>query len=328
VEKKSVGRGAPSGNKSARAFTLIELLVCIVIVGLLLALLLPGVQMIRETSRKVHCRSNLKQIGIAIASYESAHQMFPPGASYGASMHVILLPYLDLTALYEAYDFIKRDDGALRTVEIPLYRCPSDPAPPALPQGVTADVATNYAGNSGTGVLKYGYNGMFRHISPESPPRRDGPIRPADVRDGMSNTAAVCEILHADGSSARLRVNWNTPVTFPEPDLLDDFAEYCAGIPPIPSDYGWQGATRSRGVPWTFGDVTYTMYNHVLGPNQPSCYNGTDVQTAIASAGSAHNGGVNVLYADGHLEFVSSSTDLRLWRDIGSRVESDLILSP
>src|SRR5258708_3210318 len=151
LTKKRLVRFRPPPADAAPAFTLVELVVCIAIIGVLLALLLPAVQMTREASRKTQCRSNLRQIGTAIAAYESMHQMFPPGGSYGASMHVTLLPFLDNKALYDRYDFIKRDDSAVRTVKIPLYICPSDPAPPIWPLGTTGEVATNYAGNSGTG---------------------------------------------------------------------------------------------------------------------------------------------------------------------------------
>ncbi len=171
---------------------------------------------------------------------------------------------------------------------------------------------------------------MFRHLARQSPspPWQDGPIRAIDVFDGLSNTAAVSEILHADGTSSRLRVNWNTPRTFPTANDYDAFTSYCAAIPPVPADFGWQGAVNVRGLPWTRGDIGHGMYNHALGPNQPSCYNGTLVQTAIISAGSAHTGGVNVLYGDGHLSFVASAVDLNTWRNLGSRIAFDPVTSP
>jgi prepilin-type N-terminal cleavage/methylation domain-containing protein/prepilin-type processing-associated H-X9-DG protein len=306
-----------------RGVTILELLVVVTIIGLLLALILPAVSVSRETARKAECMSHLKQIGVAIAAYESLHGMFPPGGSYGASMHVSLLPFLGQKALYDRYDFIKRDDTSVRTVVVPLYLCPSDPAPNAWMYGGRVDATTSYAGNSGTGVMKYGYNGMFRHISAGGKFERDGPIRAADVFDGLSNTAAVSEILHGDGSNARLRVNWNTPKEF-SPEEFNEFAKYCSAIPPIPVDYGWKGVAWARGVPWTMGEIGFTMYNHILQPNEPSCYNQTSVQSAIASAGSAHTAGVNVLFGDGRVNFVANNVDLDVWREFGSRVGSDL----
>jgi prepilin-type processing-associated H-X9-DG protein len=311
-------------TNARRGLSQIEVVITVAIIALLVALLVPAVQSSRAASRKIQCAANLRQIGIAIGAYESAHQMFPPGGSYGASMHVSLLPFIDQKNLFDRYDFVNRDDSAVRIQVVSLYLCPSDSAPQTWPFRTPGEAATSYAGNSGTGVMKYGYNGMFRHISAASPPLRDGPIRAADVRHGLSNTAAVSEILHGDGTMARLRVNWNTPQAFPEPDGYDDFAAECSGIPRMPADFGWMGDIQARGLPWTYGDIGRTMYNHVLGPNQPSCYNGTFVQTGIVSAGSAHAGGVNVLLADGHVVFISDSVDLFVWRDLGSRVASDI----
>ncbi|MBS0265798.1 MAG: DUF1559 domain-containing protein [Planctomycetes bacterium] len=305
-----------------------ELVVCIAILGILAALLVPAMQTSREGARKMQCASNLRQIGIAVGAYESTHGMFPPGGSYGASMHVVLLPFLEQAELFQAYNFVKRDDKALRNVELPIFLCPSESAPAVSSAALPGQVATSYAGNAGTGVLKYGYNGLFRHISPAGPPRRDGPIRARDVVDGLSNTAAVSEILYGDGTFARLRTSWNTPAVYREPHQLDEFASNCAAIPQFPRDFGWQGDGFGRGRPWTKGDISYTMYNHVLGPGEPSCYNGSDVQTAIVSAGSAHTNGVNLLFGDGHLKFISQSIDLNVWRSFGSRVDSDFFVNP
>jgi prepilin-type N-terminal cleavage/methylation domain-containing protein/prepilin-type processing-associated H-X9-DG protein len=106
------------------AFTLVELLVVIAIIGVLIALLLPAVQAAREAARRAHCTNNLKQIGLALHNYHSAHNCFPPGGlDYGWSMTarsteepadklvknmnglVLLLPFLEQAALYEKYDF-------------------------------------------------------------------------------------------------------------------------------------------------------------------------------------------------------------------------------
>ncbi len=142
-------------------------------------------------------------------------------------------------------------------------------------------------------------------------PRRTDPgAKDREGRSGISNTAAVSEILHGDGTFSRLRVNWNTPKQFNDPNEYDEFASYCAAIPPLPMDYGWRGVSRARGLPWVNGNIGFTMYVHILAPNQPSCYNGTDVQAGISSTASAHDGGVNLIYADGHAGFIGNSIDI------------------
>ena len=101
-----------------RGFTLIELLVVIAIIAILIALLLPAVQQAREAARRTQCRNNLHQIGLALHNYHDTHSMFPPGEINGAavgcntslschmaSVFVLILPYLDGSAVYNAYNF-------------------------------------------------------------------------------------------------------------------------------------------------------------------------------------------------------------------------------
>jgi prepilin-type N-terminal cleavage/methylation domain-containing protein/prepilin-type processing-associated H-X9-DG protein len=305
---------------SRRAFTVIELLVSLTVAAVLLALLLPAVQSARQAARKAQCASNLKQLGVAIGAYEAVHRMFPPGGAYGASLHVALLPHLDQKELFERYDFVRRDDAAVRGTQVAVFLCPADSASPIV-DGVAS---TNYAGNCGTGVQAHGYNGMFRHLATNEARWPEGPVRAADMRDGLSNTAALCEMLRATGQFERLRVNWQTPTPMTGPDQLGDFAAICRQIPPSPPDYGWRGGAFDRGRPWTTGDVGYTLYNHVLLPNEPSCTNGGNVQTGISTPSSGHAGGVNVLFGDGHVDHIGFDVDRNVWTEFGSRIDSDV----
>ena len=127
------------------AFTLIELLVVIAIIGVLIALLMPAVQQAREAGRRGRCVSQLKQIGIAIHNYTDVHRLLPVGAYYfgpvgsyeNGSIIVRLLPYLEHSDFYDAFNFArppidlqKFDDGRLiGSMTLPVLVCPSDFSP-------------------------------------------------------------------------------------------------------------------------------------------------------------------------------------------------------
>src|SRR6186997_3302889 len=104
-------------SRRRRGFTLIELLVVIAIIAVLIALLLPAVQAAREAARRAQCVNNLKQIGLALHNYHASYNSFPSGATVGYqdpgvedgwinwSVHAALLPYLEMTPLYNAINF-------------------------------------------------------------------------------------------------------------------------------------------------------------------------------------------------------------------------------
>ncbi len=308
-----------------RAFTMIELLVTLAIIAVLIALLLPAVQYAREAARRMHCQSNLKQIGLALHNYEATYAMFPNGVVWKRS----LLPYIDqapLVALLETSGIV--GDHPVMHRRIPLYLCPSDPAPDQFPRPFSPYpgpiAAANYVGCYGSGAICCGLNGFFNHWPWGAPQNQDyypsHPVRMADVVDGASNTAAVSENLHGDETYSRLRTVWNTPRAFSPPNELDAFADLCESIPLNPASSGWRGINH-RNLPWDDPNYGGGLYNHVLPPNRPSCLNGTHNLSGAYAAGSFHGGGANLLYVDGHVQFESASVDRQVWREIGSRID-------
>jgi len=128
----------PILKTSARpGMTLIELLVVITIITLLIALLLPAVQVAREAARRSQCVNNLKQLGVAAANYESTNGVYPPGVlytsgQYGASVFVRMLPFMEQSAIYNNYNFsvpsFTPTSYTTAATLVSTLHCPSDPS--------------------------------------------------------------------------------------------------------------------------------------------------------------------------------------------------------
>ena len=149
-------------HRGRPGFTLVELLVVIAIIGILIGMLLPAVQQVREAARRSACSNNLRQASLAILNYESAHQEFPEGnfnaiRPVGHAFFVLALPFMEQNNLADQYDvnasgwtggadFGNRPNGlVLEGVEIPFLTCPSSPLP--IFAAGAYDSAANVEGN-------------------------------------------------------------------------------------------------------------------------------------------------------------------------------------
>lgn len=306
-------------------FTLIELLVALFIIGVLVSLVIPAVLSARQAAARAQCLSNLKQIGLAIESYNGLHHRFAPALRYpnGAVLTQLspfpaLLPGLEQQALFDAvnFAFLEGDspesptieNRTVRGVRLGVLLCPADGAP---------ERGSNYRFNRGVFDTK------------AAPPVYDGPFglgivpTAAAVSDGLSRTAFVSERISGDFSTNAPAGGRNVkrPVDGPKFVASDEtYIPFC--LQSKPDDWIWRS-----GRYWFYSGDLNTLYSHFGAPNdvRPSC--GWDGLRESACYGlnppRSFHGGVGVLFGDGHAETVSDSIDGGVWRAIGTHAAKD-----
>jgi prepilin-type N-terminal cleavage/methylation domain-containing protein/prepilin-type processing-associated H-X9-DG protein len=297
-------------------FTLIELLVVLAIIGVLIALLLPAVQKVREAANRVKCRNNLRQLALAMLNYQFTTGALPDGGStyHGSgTWQVLVLPYIEqdaLRALYQHYDQLPVDGAWISpnlenvtSKQLTLCTCPSDLV--ALTGGHTWAGTSyhNYAANFGntavgdsytTGVMRTesSYNGL---AFAGAPFRYHDPQQLADITDGASNTLMLAEVVQGQRIDLRGFTWWG------------DAAAFVTSLRPNDSNPDV---------------VTHADYCDANPPNPPA--NCTGVNTAdgyalrVFAARSRHPGGVNVSFCDGSSRWMSDQVDPLTWRALGT----------
>lgn len=299
-----------------RGFTLIELLVVIAIIAVLIALLLPAVQQAREAARRSQCKNNLKQIGLAIHNYHDVYLCFPiadvNGTSNPVSAHARLLPYMDQTPVFNLIDFNvpynHANNNVPRMLELPIFRCPSDPD--SLP--ATIGGRNNFYWNAGSGIVMYA-TGATGQPAPNGIIYHNTKVRFSDIVDGTSNTAAMSEKMTGDGSNAISTPATDTYQPGTYPNTPDEALQQCNAV--NTSDLTKQGYSNVGG-PWLQQYHSTNQYNHVLPPNGRSCM--FPPGRIATTANSKHTGGVHLLLCDGSVRFISENLNLGTWRALGS----------
>jgi prepilin-type N-terminal cleavage/methylation domain-containing protein/prepilin-type processing-associated H-X9-DG protein len=338
--------------RTRTAFTLIELLVVIAIIAVLIGLLLPAVQKVREAAARIQCANNLKQLGLAMHNYEGAIGHLPPAfpttvppawtglPAYFFSWSALaqLNPFLEQTNIYNTMDLTQpiyvppnfnisaANQFAVQQV-VKLFLCPSDLMQPvAADYGVPTIGPTNYAVCVGTGTTNGGP--PFG-----SPLNADGTFtagqgfRITDITDGSSNTAMMSESLLGAGPT-------NAGGPMPSvPHAVQRVYAYTGFGTPL-SDAACAGAGQwnvsdLRGFMWASGEMRCVSYNHYYTPNAAiyDCVTNdltTFTSFAFRAARSNHSGGVNVLFGDGSVRFVNQSVSLATWRALATRSGGDL----
>lgn len=304
------------------AFTLIELLVVVAIVAVLVGLLLPAVQKVREAAARARCQNNLKQLALAAHSHHATLGRLPPGRGAPApaifSAHAFLLPFAEQDNLRSLIDFASPPvsytapgveyDGTRNypaaTTLVPIFACPSDPEAGRVPGSNFA--GTNYPANTGSatndGALATA-DGAFALGTG---------VRLTDITDGTGTTAMFAERPLGGGPDDPRRA-------FAElPGSTAPTAAACASAPgPLNGE---------RGAKWVVGNYGNTLYNHADGPNPAvrDCTNMTQQKGRMA-ARSNHPGGVAVAFCDGGVRFVRDSVNSAAWSAMGTRAGGEVV---
>jgi prepilin-type N-terminal cleavage/methylation domain-containing protein len=270
--------------RKSRGFTLVELLVVIAIIGVLVALLLPAVQMAREAARATQCKNNFKQLGIALHQYHDTHNVLPPGwlanepegePGWGWATH--LLPYLEQKNLEEGaiHRHLPISDAAnqkARETVLPVFLCTSDPTPKLFTLGGGGghdheeDAAHNHSVDEGVALFQISrsnYVGVFGTLEIEDVPAAgDGTFffrsrtRFAQVTDGLSNTLMIGERGAKRGGSLWQGVVSEANEPMPRIVGISDH-------PPNHADHHFDDFTsyHPAGVHFLLGDGSVSRYN-------------------------------------------------------------------
>ena len=317
---------------------MIELLVVIAIIAVLIGLLLPAVQKVREAASRMKCQNNLKQIGLALHNHESALGYFPtaywrktwavdptnPAGHFRWSALAQLTPYLEQTNVYNALDLTVPlyGGGTLQpqavpfpqnlaplSIKVPTFLCPSDQFRFVIadrgPSNYVACTGSNATGDALTG------DGLFYGVNLDV--SANAGARVADVTDGVSNTVAFSESTLGSGGTAPA-------------GATDNFLYYKNASPlTLANCNASTTLVTNRGHLWADGAFNCGLYNNVLTPNstQMDCVQHSN--PAWKAARSRHTGGVNIVLGDGSVRFVRDSIAFGTWQALGTRAGGEVV---
>lgn len=324
-------------RSTRRGFTMLELLVTLVIIAILIALLLPAIQMAREGARATSCRNHLKQIALGFHTYHEDYGTLPPfhfqtdgpDAYRGYGAFVVLLPMIEQSEMFQRFDFghdhLESPNNSETTggAVIGLFHCPADRQriSPGMNYAVSAGSAADLWTNAGG-------NGAFTRISGK---------RFADMVDGTSQVLMLSEQLVGDGD-VELVSPTDVYAVDPSPEFEDakfstaeelrEVAKSCLGY-----DTTQHAQSSLAARYWSSPSPGQTVINTAAPPNWsgPTCAFGATGwarcadRDGIYPARGNHSGGVQAAFCDARVRFISEQIDLVTWQRLGSRNDGERI---
>ncbi len=333
--------------KSRKAFTITELLVVVVIIGILIALLLPAIQSARETARRLDCGSKIRQLGIAMHDYHNTMQKFPRNY-YRVGIHgweavsanYRLLPYIEQAPLFQEFESNLTNWAWMYqtgiNTNLAIFHCPS--ANRAVPRNSSSFYSqhywngpgTNYAWCIGSGVQTMSFNTQFDGFNGFMSYHVER--RMTDLLDGSSNTIMCSELLSGsglEGSVAKYPFDilyvGNAPFnSIVDKEFPTETEVIKIGVLAKTSPIGLRS---NGGAMWAWYGSSQSTFNAAVTPNwkYPSaagdCCPGaaTDWPYSLMPPRSLHTGGVNVVFGDCSTRFMTNTIDLNAFQRMAAR---------